>query len=195
MTTMILIVLAVALALGAGAWWFVHDNLRGRPAPIDLAPGDPLPAFEAESEDGTVLASGDLAGRPAVLLFIRGNWCPFCSRQVEDLTRYYKEITDLGARLVFVTPKPLGTTRRVADIFGVEFEFWLDRELRVAKRLGLLHAAGVPGKHRDDFGSDTIWPTVLVVDADGIVRYVTQSRRIVDRPDPEGLVRELRKLA
>ncbi len=195
MINAILIAALVVIALAAAGWWFVHWNLRGKPAPLALKAGDPLPEFHAEDEDGKRLSSTGLRARPAVILFVRGNWCPFCTRQVADLTKYYKEITELGARLVFVTPKPLGTTRRVAEIFDVEFEFWLDPDLSIAEQLGLVHSAGVPGNHRGQYGSDTVWPTALVCNADGVITYTSQSRKIVDRPDPQILVGELRRIA
>ncbi|MGB5247921.1 MAG: peroxiredoxin family protein [Woeseia sp.] len=194
MSTGILIAILAVIALLSSAWWFVHLNTRGRPAPLGLQAGDALPEFAAEDEDGATVNSASLLGKPAVLLFVRGNWCPFCNKQVADLTGHYKEINERGARLIFVTPKPLGTTRRVAEMFGVQFEFWLDPKLAAARQLGLVHAAGVPGKHRENFGQDTIWPTAMVTDADGIVRYVSQSKRIVDRPDPAVLLSALRKL-
>lgn len=193
MNNVVIIILVVA-GLAAALWAFVRRNLRGKPTPLALKPGDPLPEFSAEDEDGRLVTSEELRGQPSVILFVRGNWCPFCSRQVADLTKHYKEITALGAKLVFVTPKPLETTRRVAEIFDVQFTFWLDRDLAVAKQLGLLHEAGVPGKHRDQYGSDTVWPTALVCDKDNIIAYTGQSMRIVDRPDPEVLVGELQKL-
>ena len=92
-----------------------------------------------------------------------------------------------------VTPKPQETTRRVAEFFEVEFEFWLDDDLSVAQQLGLLHESGVPGDHQREYGADTVWPTALVVDPDGIIRYTNLSKFIVDRPNPEILLRELRK--
>jgi len=188
------IAIVAVLALIAAGWWFLHLNMRGKPAPLSLKKGDPLPAFSAEKEDGNPLHSKDLLGKPAVLLFVRGNWCPFCTRQVADLAKHYQQINKLGANLVFVTPKPLDTTRRVADMFGVEFEFWLDKDLSVARMLGLVHKAGVPGKHRNTHGQDTIWPTAIVCDADGIIRHASQSLRIVDRPDPAVLLSELKKV-
>ena len=42
------------------------------------------------------------------------------------------------------------------------------------------------------FGVDS--PTALVVDAEGIIQFVTLSRFIFDRPDPQLLVRELKKI-
>ncbi len=194
MSNGLLIALFVIVALVAAIWWFFHVNLRGRPASPAFEEGEPLPEFAAETEDGSAVHSSALRGRPAVILFVRGNWCPFCTRQVADLARHYQQINKLGARLVFVTPKPLETTRRVAEMFGVEFEFWLDADLAASRQLGLVHKAGVPGKHRATHGRDTVWPTSLVCDADGIIHHASQSRRIVDRPDPTVLLAELKKL-
>jgi peroxiredoxin len=164
----------------------------GRPVPAALRRGQPLPDFHAVDESGDPVRSTQLHGTAAVILFVRGNWCPFCSSQVENLTVYYKDIIDLGARLILVTPKPLETTKRVAKFFEVEFDFWLDDELAVTKQLGLLYESGVPKGHRKEYGDDTVWPTALVIDPNGIIRYTELSKFIADRPNPKTLLRELR---
>ena len=92
-----------------------------------------------------------------------------------------------------MTPKPLETTRRVAEFFDVEFDFWLDESLEASKQLGLLLESGVPKDHTQEYGSDTVWPASLVVDESGIIRYVEVSRHIIDRPNPKNLLRELQK--
>ncbi|MFT5500197.1 MAG: peroxiredoxin [Woeseiaceae bacterium] len=174
--------------------FLAKDKLRGKAIPEALRPGQSLPLFNLTDEDGKPISSADLAGKPAVLLFVRGSWCPFCSRQVANLTKNYKAITDSGARLILVTPKPLETTRRVADFFEVEFEFWLDESLTVARQLGLVQSSGVPKDFRDEYGEDTMWPTSLVVDAGGIIRLTELSRFIADRPNPEKLLAAVNNL-
>ena len=84
-------------ALLLGLAWLKTRGLR--PTPARLRPGSPLPNFEAVDEDGNAVQSIALRGAPAVILFVRGNWCPFCNAQVKELTRYYREITEIGARL------------------------------------------------------------------------------------------------
>ena len=192
MSTAILVITIGIVVVLLGAWIWV--TRRGqRPVPAQLKPGRPLPDFHATDEQGDPVRSTALHGSPAVILFVRGNWCPFCSVQVSDLTKHYKDIIDLGARLVLLTPKPLETTRRVAQFFEVEFDFWLDDSLVVTQQLGLLQEAGVPSDYNREYGRDTIWPTALVIDAAGIIRYTELSKQISDRPDPELLLRELKK--
>jgi peroxiredoxin len=184
-------IFAIAAVLIVAMLGYRRFRKAGRPVPDALRRGQPLPDFHAVDENGDPVRSAQLHGTAAVILFVRGNWCPFCSSQVENLSVYYKDIIDLGARLILVTPKPLETTKRVAKFFEVEFDFWLDDELTVAKQLGLLQESGVPADHRKEYGDDTVWPTALVVDPNGIIRYAELSKFIVDRPNPKTLLREL----
>ncbi len=185
---------AAVVLLIAVAWIFIKKK-SGPSIPNALRPGRSLPDFPAADEQGNPIRSLQIVGSPTVMLFVRGNWCPFCTKQVEGLTRNYKDIVDLGAKLIFVTPKPLETTRRVAEFFEVEFDFWLDDELNAAKQLGLLMTAGVPGDSQKEYGLDTVWPTALVIDAAGIIRYSKLSRLVIDRPDPKLLLNELKKIS
>jgi len=189
--SLIVLIVLVVVALLVAWWWLTRRGLKA--VPDVLRAGNPLPDFHAQDEQGDPVRSTELHGSPSVILFVRGNWCPFCSKQVKDLTRFYKDIVDLGARLVLITPKPLETTRRVAQFFEVEFDFWLDDSLSVTRQLGLLQEKGVPGDYDTEYGRDTTWPTALVVDAAGIIRYTELSKHISDRPDPEFLLREIRK--
>ena len=192
MSSTAIIAITLAAAVAASAWWWLTQ--RGlRTTPPQLKPGSPLPDFRAVDEQGDPVRSVELHGSPTVLLFVRGNWCPFCSRQVSNLTQHYRDIIDLGAKLILITPKPLETTRRVADFFKVEFDFWLDDQLAVTQQLGLLQKGGVPGDYDKEYGKDTVWPTAMVVDAAGIIRYTELSKHISDRPDPQTLLGEVRK--
>jgi len=182
----------VAVLLVAGGAYLYYRTHGARPVPAQLRPGKPLPEFEALDESGKRLNSRYLRGTPVVMIFVRGNWCPFCSRQVRNLTGYYKEIVDLGAKLIFVTPKPQETTKRVAEFFDVELEFWLDESLSATREFGLLLESAVPKDFYPEYGSDTTWPTSLVIDAEGIIRYVEMSKHIIDRPNPKALLSELR---
>ena len=81
----------------------------------------------------------------------------------------------------------------IVNQLEVEFDFWLDDELTLTRQLGLLQEGGVPGSYNKEYGRDTVWPTALVVDGAGIISYTALSKHISDRPDPELLLREVRK--
>lgn len=194
MNSTLLWTVAIAVLVVAGAVFIRKKLPYGPMVPDKLRAGKQLPDFSATHEDGGAVKSSELRGQPTVILFVRGNWCPFCTRQVEEVTAHYKDLTALGARLIFITPKPLDTTRRVAEFFNLEFEFWLDESLAIAKSLGLVMSDGVAEDWSKEYGNDTFWPTALVVDQDGIIRYSKLSRLIFNRPNSEVLVKELKKL-
>jgi hypothetical protein len=52
----------------------------------------------------------------------------------------------------------------------------------------------VPKDYDREYGRDTLWPTTLIVDADGIIRHTELSRFIADRPDPQKLLRIVERL-
>jgi peroxiredoxin len=187
-------IVAIALGLLAAFAWIAFKRKAGPALPENLRIGRQLPDFTAVDDTGNVVGSRQLLGSPTILFFVRGRWCPFCTRQVEQLVGHYREMTALGAKLVFITPKPVETTRRVAEFFKVEFEYWLDDDLSAARQLGLLLPGGVPAGFEKEYGEDTMWPATFIVDSDGIIRFAKLSRLIVDRPDPKVLLRALRQL-
>ncbi len=193
MNTVQIIAIVVGVIAAAAIAAFLTLRKGRPPVPADLKVGKPLPDFSAVDEQGDPVRSTELHGAPAVLLFVRGTWCPFCSSQVANLTKHYKDIVDLGARLILVTPKPLETTRRVAEFFEVEFDFWFDESLEVTRQLGLTQKAGVPKSYNKEYGEDTVWPTAIVSDKAGLIAYVRLSKTVADRPDPRELLAAIRR--
>lgn len=187
------IVVALAVGIALAAWWRVRRSGRRNRVPKALQPGQTLPVVELHDDQGNSVSTAP-AGRTRVLIFLRGGWCPFCTSQVESLTANYKQIGELGADLVFVTPRPLDTTRRVAEIFGVDFTFWVDAGLAYARQLGIFDAAAVPQRFRDKYGPDAFRPTSLIVDSSGIIRFARVAPDVRTRPNPGTIVTALERL-
>ncbi len=185
------LLLLVLVASAGGIYWAMKNRKR---LPAALADGRSLPDIELLDDRGEPVSVASLRGKPAVIILLRGSWCPFCNSQVKDLTRHYREVSELGAALIFVTPKPLDTTRRVAEIFDVNFTFWVDPELAFGEALGLRAAEAVPRQFRDKFGPDALHPTSIVIDPEGIIRFASSEQDVRARPDPELLVAKLRAI-
>lgn len=178
----LLIAIALLLAV-AFVGWLLMLGSRSHSNP-KISVGKKLPSFTCKREDGSAVASSELTGSRSVLVFVRGSWCPFCSAQVQALTEQYKRIAEEGGRLIIITRLPLDTTRRVADQFGVNFEFWLDEDLSAATTLELVDGEDIPERFQDEFGRSTMLPTVIVTDKDNVIRFSYRSNKPSDRPDP-----------
>jgi hypothetical protein len=89
------------------------------------------------SADGSVIDSACFAGRPWLLLFHRGNWCPFCVAQVRELAAIYRALTDAGIGLVVISPQSETRTAALARRFDVPMSFLSDPGGRAAGALGI----------------------------------------------------------
>jgi thiol-disulfide isomerase/thioredoxin len=63
-----------------------------------------IPDVTVKDIDGKGLKLREMAaGRPMLLVFYRGGWCPFCNRQLAGLQEIKDQIADKGYQLVAVS--------------------------------------------------------------------------------------------
>lgn len=176
--------LAYAAAGLVGEWlyvfWFSH---LGRTPSAKLEVGRELPELALEDEHGRPVSTRELRGRPAILLFYRGNWCPLCVAQVREIAEQYREIESRGATVALVSPQSHEQTRELASRFDVPLRFLVDRGARAARALGIVHEKGVPLGLRG-YDPDTVMPTVVVTDAGGRILFADQTDNYRVRPEP-----------
>jgi peroxiredoxin len=180
-----LIALLAAVVAGGFIAFDLWYSRLGRTVNERIRPGETLPEVTAQDLSGNTVSTRDLAGSPALLMFFRGNWCPFCDAQVRQLAGQYRELNQRGVRLVFVSPQPADLTRRVAQSLDVAVDFWVDADCNAARGLGLLQENGVPVGLRGRYGRDTVLPTAILLDADGRVIYTDETDNYRIRPRPE----------
>ena len=56
--------------------------------------------------DRKPVTSAQLTDKPAILIFYRGNWCPFCMAQLKELFARYRGISAMGVRVAMISPQP-----------------------------------------------------------------------------------------
>lgn len=173
------------------AYQFWYSRLDRSASRIET--GQSLPEFSALNLDGRPVYSRDLLGKPALLMFYRGNWCPFCVVQVKELAAACRELGD-RARIVLISPQPAKKTRELAARFDVPFDFWVDTDNQAATVLGINHDQGLPaGMQALGYDSDTVLPTSIVLAADGMVLDVDEPENYRNRPGPDFLARVLER--
>jgi peroxiredoxin len=87
-----------------------------------------------------------------------------------------------------VSPDSNEQSQKVANGLHLGYRFLADVDLAVTRRYGLVHAGGGAD------GQDVPRPATVVVDREGIVRWVSVSRNFQVRPDPVDVLRVIRGL-
>ena len=93
-----------------------------------------------------------------------------------------------GVEVIAVSPDRTEQSQRLADGLKVGYRFVADPDLSVTRQYGLIHHGGGPG------GRDVPRPATLVLDRDGVVRWLSLSDNYQVRPDPDSVLRAVRAL-
>jgi peroxiredoxin len=169
--------------------WLVYlrwySVFRGRDAHA-LQVGSVLPEFRLESLEGHIVSSESFKAKPHLLVFYRGNWCPFCTAQIEELAAAYKRLEEKGISVILISPQSIKKNQALAARFDVPMVFLRDRHNAAAKQLGILHEWGTPmGMQVLGYESDTVLPTVVLTDKQGQIVFSDQTDNYRVRPEPK----------
>ncbi|MFZ0904582.1 MAG: peroxiredoxin-like family protein [Mycobacterium sp.] len=163
------------------------QQLRARGVPAGTVKvGDTLPSFTLRNAVAERVSLDDLvATGPAVLVFYRGGWCPYCNLA---LRTYQRELLpQLGAwvaTLAAISPQSPDQSLSTAENAALSFEVLSDSGSRLARRIGIAfeQAEEVLGAQRklgldlaqvnEEGSTELPMPTVLIVDPDRTVRFV-----------------------
>ncbi len=184
--------LAVAGLAGFMLYSFWYSSFSGRGS-NKLKAGETLASFSLRSASGEKINSDDMRGRPYILMFFRGNWCPLCMAQIKELAKSYQQITACGARVALIAPQPHGNTEALAKKFDVDFDFYTDEGNKAARALGIANKWGIPfGMQVLGYSSETVLPTVIITDPDGKILWADETDNYRVRPEPETFLTVLR---
>ncbi|WP_156497131.1 peroxiredoxin, partial [Alcanivorax sp. HI0083] len=156
--------------------------------------GEPLPAVTFTNLEGKPVTVADYAGKPMVMLFFRGNWCPLCMAQIREVAAQYQSLQDQGVRVALISPQSHSQSADLAKQFQVDFEYLRDDDNQAARALGIVDAGGTPaGLEALGYDSDTVMPTVFIVDGEGrlVYQHLTDNYRV--RPEPDLFIQVLRE--
>lgn len=186
-----------------------QEHLRARGAPPDaVVAGDPMEDFTLPDANGVDVSLSQLvADGPAVLVFYRGGWCPFCNLA---LNQYQAELVPAleryGATLAAISPQKPDESLTTAEKHGLHFAVLSDAGARTARRLGVAfeptedvleaqRALGLELTEGNAEGSTAIpMPTVLVVDSNRTVRFADVQADYTSRTEVSEILAALDEL-
>ena len=167
------------LALGFSAFLAAAQD-----APKGLRVNDAAPAFAAKDQKGnTISLKEQLKKGPVVLLFYRGQWCPYCNKQLKRMEDSLSLITAKGATVIAVTPEKPENIVKTIQKTNASYSILYDEGLKILKSYDVAYALDEKGIARYksygiDFaqangsnGANLPVPALYIIGKDGKISY------------------------
>ena len=173
-----------------------------------LREGERAPNFRLpDARGGTLELDRLLQSGPVVLLFYRGQWCPYCNLELRAYQRRAAEFRALGARIVAVSPQTPDHSLATAELDALEYPVLSDVGLNVARAYGLSFdlPAELVELYRAQWGNDLVkwngeggWslpiPATYLVTPDTRIGWAHVDPDYRERADPETVLARLSEL-
>ena len=102
--------------------------------PAGLKVGDIAPDFNAKDQNGkTVSLKQALKNGLVVMLFYRGQWCPFCNKQLSRFSDSLSQLTAKGASVLAITPENAENVKKTIEKTKASFSVLEDEGLTIMK--------------------------------------------------------------
>ena len=149
-----------------------------------LLPGRTVPVVSVQTSEGADVGLPELiGGKPTILIFYRGGWCPYCNLQLSELQEIEPTLLELGYQIIAISPdRPAKLAPAIAK-GNLTYRLFSDSKLNAAKAFGLAFKVDekVVARYKtinidlDDASGESHHmlpvPAAYVIGADGIIAF------------------------
>jgi peroxiredoxin len=94
--------------------------------------------FKAKDQNGNDVILKDLRKKgPVVVVFYRGNWCPYCNKELRRLQDSLQLITAKGGQLIAITPEGKEGVDSTIAKTGATFPIISDEGMKISSNYGV----------------------------------------------------------
>lgn len=129
--------------------------------------GQPAPKFELTDDQGQTVSLASLKGKPVVMYFYPKDDTPGCTKEACAFRDRKKELEELGAVVLGVSPDSRESHSAFRDKFELNFPLLVDTEHKVAEQYGAWREKNMYGKK-----SMGIQRSTFLIGKDGLVKKV-----------------------
>ena len=169
----------------------------GEPAGV-AQPGTRLPDGKLLDVAGQPATLADtLSGKPAVIVFYRGGWCPYCNISLRAYqAQLVPALAERGIALIAISPQAPDGSLSTKESKELTFTVLSDPGNRLARQLGILTAPSDGARAAQlQLGLDLTqvnadgttglpMPTVVIAGADGVIRWIDVHRDYTTMAEP-----------
>ena len=103
-------------------------------SPKGIQVNQKAPDFTAKDQNGKkVSLKNELKKGPVVVVFYRGQWCPYCNRQLKALQDSLSFIREKGATLIAVSPEKPDNISKTIEKTKATYSVLFDDSLKIMK--------------------------------------------------------------
>ena len=169
----------------------------GHPSGV-AEPGSRLPdgeLLDVAGEPATLAET--LCGKPAVIVFYRGGWCPYCNIALRTYqAQLVPALAERGISLIAISPQTPDGSLSTKESKELTFTVLSDPGNQIAGQLGILTAPsdgtraaqlqlGLDLTQVNADGTTALpMPTVVIADADGVIRWIDVHLDYTTRTEP-----------
>jgi len=153
--------------------------------PGGLKVGDAAPVFTAKDQNGkTISLKEALKKGPVVMLFYRGQWCPFCNKQLSHFSDSLQMLMAKGASILAITPETAENVKKTIEKTKSSLPILEDEGMAIMKMYKVNFAVdentitkykgyGIDfDKANGSNGANLPVPATYIIGKDGIIKYV-----------------------
>lgn len=140
-----------------------------------LAPGENVPDFELPSIDGQLFKNQDFLGKPLIIYFMRGTWCPNCRKQLKKLAAHYEKYKVLDVNIITIFGQKQSAAVDYFKKNPVPFTVLIDDNKRVIKSFDVFNPINF-----DAF--QIAHPSMFLISPEGKIVYSYVGENQADRP-------------
>ena len=153
--------------------------------PGGLKIGDTAPAINTKDQDGKKIKLKDLLKKnEVVVLFYRGQWCPYCNRQLRNLNDSLSLISAKGATVLTITPETPDNIKKTVEKTKATYSIIEDKHLAIMKNYKVSFAVDEKTiekykgycidfeKANGENGANLPVPATYIIGKDGRIKYV-----------------------
>jgi peroxiredoxin len=172
-------------------------SAAGHPSGV-AEPGSRLPdgeLLDVAGEPATLAET--LGGKPAVIVFYRGGWCPYCNIALRTYqAQLVPALAERGISLIAISPQTPDGSLSTKEAKELTFTVLSDPGNQIAGQLGILTAPsdgtraaqlqlGLDLTQVNADGTTALpMPTVVIADADGVIRWIDVHLDYTTRTEP-----------
>ena len=159
--------------------------LSAQDKPEGLFINSKAPEFKGKDQNGNDISLKELRKKgPVVVVFYRGNWCPYCNKELKRMQDSLQLLTDKGAQIVAISPEQSEGISKTIEKTGATFSILHDEDMKIAKGYGVAYQVDEKTQQRQkNFGNDLLAingqkeraylpvPAVYIVNRDGSVTF------------------------